>query len=82
MKSPIDVIKGTVVGYDERAREIIIRAPYDDWFTLTKRNYSKCNVQLIDSRPLSDKQRRTCYKLIIVSVPFYFFINNLSTRNL
>ena len=64
MRSPIDVVKGTIVGYDERSREIIIRAPYDDWFTMTKRNYTKCNVQLIDSRPLSDKQRRTCYKLI------------------
>nr|DAU07413.1 MAG TPA: Putative HNHc nuclease [Caudoviricetes sp.] len=64
MKSPIDVVKGTIVGYDDRTREIIIRAPYDDWFTMTKRGYSKCNVQLIDSRPLSDKQRRTCYKLI------------------
>ena len=31
---------------------------------LLKREYKECNIQIIDSRPLSDKQRRTCYKLI------------------
>ena len=31
---------------------------------MTKREYRECLVQLIDSRPLSDRQRRTCYALI------------------
>lgn len=64
MRSPNDVVEGRIVGYDERAGELLIRVPYDDYFTMTKREYKKCKVQLIDSRPLSDKQRRMCYALI------------------
>ena len=64
MKSPVDTVKGRIVGYDERMQELLIRAPYDDWYTMTKREYRECLVQPIDSRPLSDKQRRTCYALI------------------
>ena len=64
MKSPVDVVKGKIVGYDERRQEVLIRAPYDDWHTLTKREYKQCLVQLIDGRPLSDKQRRMCYSLL------------------
>lgn len=64
MKSPIDTVKGRIVGYDERRGELLIRAPYDDYITLTRREYDKCLVQLVDSRPLSDKQRRACYALI------------------
>ena len=64
MKSPIDTVKGKVVGYDERRGEVLIRAPYDDWYTLTKRGYQSCLVQMVDSRPLSDKQRRMCYALL------------------
>lgn len=41
-----------------------IKAHYDDWPTLLRRQYYECNIQLIDGRPLSDKQRRTCYALI------------------
>ncbi len=44
--------------------ELTIKAQYDDWYTLTKRGYSDCLVQLVDSRPLSDKQRRACYALL------------------
>lgn len=64
MKSPIDTVKGKVVGYDERRGEVLIRAPYDDWYTMTKRNYQSCLVQMVDSRPLSDKQRNMCYALL------------------
>ena len=64
MKSPIDTTKGRIVGYDEKRMELLIRAPYSDWPTLIKRNYKECMVQLIDSRPLSDAQRRTCYALL------------------
>ena len=64
MKSPIDTVKGTIVGYDERYGEVLIRARYEDWQTMVKREYKHCLVQLVDSRPLSDKQRRTCYALI------------------
>lgn len=64
MKTPIDVVKGRIVGYDDRRQEVLIRAPYDDWHTLTKREYKNCLVQMIDNRPLSDKQRRMCYALL------------------
>lgn len=64
MKSPIDIIRGQIVDYDPRRQELTIKAHFDDWYTLAKRGYKNCNIQLIDSRPLSDKQRRTCYKLI------------------
>ena len=64
MRSPVDTVKGKVVGYDERRQEVLIRAPYDDWHTMTKRDYKSCLVQLVDSRPLSDRQRRMCYSLL------------------
>lgn len=64
MKSPIDTVKGIIVGYDERRAEVLIRAPYEDWQTMVKREYKHCLVQMVDSRPLSDKQRNTCYALI------------------
>lgn len=64
MKTAIDTVKGRIVGYDERTQDLLIRARYDDWFTMIKRNYNECLVQLVDSRPLSDKQRRCCYALI------------------
>lgn len=64
MKSPIDTAKGRIVGYDEKRGELLIRAPYGDWPTMLKRDYKDCLVQLIDSRPLSDKQRRACYALL------------------
>ena len=64
MKSPVETVKGRIVGYDERRQELLIRAPYDDWMTMTKREFKQCLVQPIDSRPLSDKQRRSCYALL------------------
>ena len=64
MRPPIDTVKGRIVGYDERRGELLIRAPYNDVFTMCKREFKECLVQPIDSRPLSDKQRRTVYALL------------------
>ena len=64
MKSPSETVKGRIVGYDERTGELLIRARYDDWLTMTKREYKECLVQPIDSRPLSGKQRKACYAMI------------------
>lgn len=64
MKSPMETVRGRIVGYDERRQELLIRAPYDDWLTMTRRDYREVLVQPIDSRPLSDKQRRMCYALL------------------
>ena len=63
VKTPFDIVTGRIVGYDERRGEALIRAPADP-YTLIKREYRACRVQFVDSRPLSDKQRRACYKLI------------------
>ena len=64
MKTPVDTVKGRIVGYDERTQELLIRAHYDDWFTMTKRGYKECLVQPLDARPLSDRQRKMCYALL------------------
>lgn len=64
MKTPIDRTHGRIVGYDQNRRELLIRAPYDDVETMLKREYKKCVVELVDDRPLSDKQRRMCYALL------------------
>lgn len=64
MKSPIDTIVGTITDYDERNGVLTIKALYPDYVTMIRREYKKCNIQLIDSRPLSDKQRRACYAML------------------
>ncbi|MCD7805401.1 MAG: putative HNHc nuclease [Oscillospiraceae bacterium] len=57
-------IKGRIVGYDERRGELLIRAPYADIPTMIRQNQKEVLVQPLDSRPLSDKQRRSCYAMI------------------
>ena len=64
MKTPVDTVKGRIVAYDERTGEVTIKAVYDDWYTMAKRGYRVCLVQLVDSRPLSDKQRKACYAML------------------
>lgn len=64
MRSPLDTIVGTITDYDERSGTLTIKARYDDFVTMTRREYRRCNIQFIDSRPLSDKQRRACYALL------------------
>lgn len=64
MKTPVDIVQGTITGYDERSGVLTIKASYPDWPIMVKRGYKTCNIQLIDSRPLSDRQRRACYALL------------------
>lgn len=64
MKSPLDTVKGCIVAYDEKRQEVLIRARYEDWYTMTKREYAECLVQMVDGRQLSDKQRKMCYALL------------------
>lgn len=64
MRDPFEIVKGRIVGYDERNNEMLIRAPYADWGTMVKRGYREVSIHPIDSRALSDKQRRTCYMLL------------------
>lgn len=63
MKTPIDVVRGRITDVSPEGYVTIV-AKYDDWHTLTKREYKDCLVQMIDSRALSDKQRKTCYALL------------------
>lgn len=63
MKTALDVVKGTIVDVSDNGI-VTIKAAYDDWFTLIKRGYKECRVEMIDSRPLSDKQRKACYALM------------------
>lgn len=60
----IERIRGRIVGYDERRRELLIRAPYDDFVTMDRREYREVDVIPIDSRPLSDRQRKCCYAML------------------
>jgi hypothetical protein len=60
----VDVVKGRIIDYDERTGEVTIKASYSDLYTMLKRGYRECNIQMIDSRPLSEKQRKCCYSLI------------------
>lgn len=64
MRTPTEVLQGRIVDYDERTAELVIRVPYRDWELMTKRQYKNCLVQPIDSRPLSDRQRKACYALL------------------
>lgn len=63
MRTAIDVIKGKIVDVAPDGT-VTIKARYDDWYTLCKREYKECQIQMIDSRRLSDKQRKACYALI------------------
>lgn len=64
MKDPIDTVQGRIIDYDPVRQEITIKAKYKDWVTLVHREYKECLIQLLDGRPISDKQRKTCYALL------------------
>ena len=65
MKDPVDIVRGKIVDISEYG-VVTIKAKYDDFGTFIKRGYRDCNIQMLDSRPLSDKQRRACYALLHV----------------
>lgn len=62
MKDAVEVVKGRIVDVSQDG-ELTIKAKCDIGM-LVKRDYQECVVQLQDSRPLSDKQRRSCYALL------------------
>lgn len=64
MKTPVDVVTGRITDIDERSGNITIVAHYDDWRTMVRRRYKECWVELRDSRPLSDRQRKMCHALM------------------
>jgi hypothetical protein len=60
----IEQITGRIVDYNEKTGELTIKAVYPDFLTLTRREYDKVSITLHDSRPLSGKQRRSCYAML------------------
>lgn len=64
MKQVIESITGRIVDYNEKTGELTIKAVYHDFPTLTRREYDKVSITLHDSRPLSGKQRRSCYAML------------------
>lgn len=64
MTAVIDRVKGTITGYDERRGVVTIEAPYEDFVTMCRREYKEVEITMLDSRPLSDKQRKSCYAML------------------
>lgn len=60
----IDRVKGKITGYDERRGVVMIEAPYTDFVTMCRREYKEVEITLLDSRPLSEKQRKSCYAML------------------
>lgn len=63
MHNPIDRIQGRITDINEQG-ELEIKAYYPNVDMLLKRQYKNVEIELIDSRPLSERQRRMCYALI------------------
>ncbi len=64
MTAVIDRVRGKIVNYDERRGVVTIEAPYSDFVTMCRREYKEVEITMLDSRPLSEKQRRSCYAMI------------------
>lgn len=64
MTAVIDHVKGKITGYDERRGVVHIEAPYADFVTMCRREYKEVEITMLDSRPLSDKQRKSCYAML------------------
>lgn len=64
MAAVIDRVRGKIVNYDERRGVVTIEAPYSDFVTMCRREYKEVEITMLDSRPLSEKQRRSCYAMI------------------
>ena len=62
MRRPVEVVKGKITDIS-RDGELTIKARCDIDM-LMKREYRECVIQMVDSRPLSHKQRRACYALL------------------
>lgn len=61
--SVIERARGYIVGYDEKTGEAILRAPAN-FIKMCQQEQREAWVEYIDNRPLSDKQRRSCYAMI------------------
>lgn len=59
----IDRVRARIVGYDEKTGEAIIRAPAN-FIKMAHQQQREVWCEFIDNRPLSDRQRRSCYAMI------------------
>lgn len=64
MAAVIDRVRGRITGYDERRGVVTIEAPYSDFAAMCRREYKEVDITMIDSRPLSAQQRKSCYAMI------------------
>lgn len=64
MANVIDRVKGKIVDFDEHRGVVIIEAAYNDFATMCRCEYKTVEITMLDSRPLSDRQRRCCYAMI------------------
>lgn len=64
MAETIDRVIGKITNYDERRGVVTIEAPYDNFVRMCRREYRNVEITMIDSRPLSAKQRKNCYAMI------------------
>lgn len=64
MADVIDRVRGKIVNYDERRGVVLIEAPYQDFATMCRREYREVEITMLDSRPLSEKQRKSCYAML------------------
>ena len=60
----IDRVRGKIVDYNERRKVVIIEAPYDDFVRMCRREYKEVEITMLDSRPLSDRQRKSCSAML------------------
>ena len=64
MTAVIDRVRGRITGYDECRGVVLIEAPYEDFATMCRREYKEVEITMLDSRPLSEKQRKSCYAML------------------
>ena len=64
MTKVVDRVRGRITGYDERRGVVTIEAPYEDFATMCRREYREVDIIFRDSRPLSERQRRSCYAML------------------
>jgi hypothetical protein len=81
MNNPIESVKGKITDISPNG-EMTIKCKYDNWHLFTKRDYREVYVELIDSRPLSDKQRKMCHALITEIADWMGQSNSATHRDL
>ena len=64
MTAVIDKVRGKITNYDERRGVVQIEAPYEDFAAMCRREYKEVEITMLESRPLSDKQRKSCYAML------------------